>query len=106
MDYPPGMFIATNRFRITEGREADFERVWKQRDSYLDEVPGFLEFHLLRGATEEGATLYVSHSRWQSREAFEAWTRSEAFRKAHASARSPEGTLQGHPKLEAFEVVL
>lgn len=100
------MFIATNRFMVTEGREADFERVWRERDSQLDQVPGFRDFHLLRGTTEEGHTLYVSHSTWDSRTAFEEWTRSEAFRKAHQNARSPEGTLQGHPRLEAFEVVL
>lgn len=100
------MFIATNRFKVTAGREADFERVWRERDSRLAQVPGFREFHLLRGETDAGHTLYVSHSTWDSRQAFEAWTRSDAFREAHANARSPEGTLQGHPRLEAFEVVL
>ena len=100
------MFIAMNRFRIASGFEEGFEEVWRQRDSYLDEVPGFKQFQLLRGPTEEGLTLYVSHSLWASREAFEAWTRSEAFRKAHSRAGSPEGVVAGHPKLEAFEVVL
>jgi heme-degrading monooxygenase HmoA len=100
------MFIASNRFRVHEGREAEFERVWRERNSYLDEVPGFEEFHLLRGSSEEGLTLYVSHSRWASRDAFEAWTRSEAFRKAHSRAGGAEGIVAGHPKLEAFEVVL
>lgn len=100
------MYIATNRFRIAEGREADFEKVWRERDSYLHEVPGFKEFHLLRGPTEEGVTLFVSHSTWESQEAFVDWTNSEAFRKAHGSARSPEGTVLGPPKFEGFEVVL
>jgi heme-degrading monooxygenase HmoA len=100
------MFIATNRFRIREGRETEFEKVWRERDSHLDDVPGFKEFHLLRGPSEEGLTLYVSHSSWASRDAFEAWTRSEAFRKAHSRAGSPEGVVAGHPKLETFEVVL
>jgi heme-degrading monooxygenase HmoA len=100
------MFIATNRFPVHEGREADFERVWKERNSYLDDVPGFKEFHLLRGPTEGGLTLYVSHSSWTSREAFEAWTRSEAFRRAHARPGTPEGVVGGRPKLETFEVVI
>ncbi|MFQ5699840.1 MAG: antibiotic biosynthesis monooxygenase family protein, partial [Myxococcota bacterium] len=56
------MFIATNRFKVTAGREADFERVWRERDSRLAQVPGFREFHLLRGETDAGHTLYVSHS--------------------------------------------
>ncbi|UCE85331.1 MAG: antibiotic biosynthesis monooxygenase [Deltaproteobacteria bacterium] len=100
------MFIAMNRFRIRPGSEADFEKLWRERESYLDEVPGFREFHLLRGPSSEEYTLYASHSSWDSREAFEAWTRSEAFRKAHAQARSPAGTLVGHPQMEPFEVVL
>ncbi len=100
------MYIATNRFQIRAGREDDFEKVWRDRDSMLDEVDGFLEFHLLRGPTADDSTLYVSHSTWKSKKAFEEWTRSDAFRKGHANARSPEGTVLGHPTLEGFEVVL
>ena len=100
------MFIAMNRFRVARGRESVFEDLWRKRESYLDTVPGFREFHLLRGASSEDATLYASHSVWKSREAFESWTESEAFRKAHSQARSPEGTLLGHPQFEGFEVIL
>lgn len=100
------MYIATNRFRVNAGREEVFEEIWRKRDSYLHEVPGFRSFHLLRGETKEGTTLFVSHSTWESREAFVAWTESEAFRKAHGDARSPQGTLAGHPVFEGFEVIL
>lgn len=100
------MYIAMNRFRIAVGRESVFEDLWRKRDSQLDGVPGFREFHLLHGATEDGATLYASHSVWDTREAFVAWTESEAFRNAHAQARAPEGTYLGHPVFEGFEVIL
>ncbi len=100
------MYIAMNRFRVALGRETDFEAMWRSRDSYLDEVDGFREFHLLRGPSDDEATLFTSHSTWDSCEAFEAWTNSDAFRKAHSQARSPEGTLLGHPNFEGFEVVL
>lgn len=100
------MYIAMNRFRVTEGREDEFEQVWKGRESHLDEVPGFQQFHLLRGATADGITGYVSHSRWESRAAFEAWTKSEAFRKGHSGARSSHGVIAGHPVFEGYEVVL
>ena len=69
-------------------------------------MPGFREFHLLRGATSETETLYASHTVWESRAAFEAWTRSEAFRQAHAGARMPAGVLRGHPRVELFDAVL
>ena len=100
------MFIAMNRFRIALGREVDFEKLWRERDSYLDDVPGFREFHLLRGPSDEEATLYASHTIWDSRAAFEAWTESEGFRRAHAQARAPQGTYLGHPLFEGFEAVL
>ena len=100
------MFIAMNRFRISRGCEETFEKLWRERDSYLDGVPGFREFHLLRGPADDEATLYASHSVWASRADFEAWTESESFRKAHAQARAPRGTTLGHPVLEGFEAIL
>lgn len=100
------MFIAMNRFRIARGREDDFEALWRNRESHLESVPGFQQFHLLRGPSAEAETLYLSHSIWASREAFEAWTQSEEFRKAHAQARAPKGTYLGHPQFEGFEIVL
>jgi heme-degrading monooxygenase HmoA len=100
------MYIAMNRFRVNEGREESFEETWRRRDTYLDQVPGFRTFHLLRGETRDGITTYLSHSTWESRAAFSAWTRSDAFRKAHGDARTPDGTLAGHPVFEGFEVVL
>jgi heme-degrading monooxygenase HmoA len=95
-----------NRFRIALGREEVFEELWRTRESQLDQVPGFKEFHLLKGPTDEEAALYASHTVWDSKEDFDNWTQSENFRKAHANARAPEGTYLGHPNFEGFEVVL
>ena len=97
------MFIAMNRFSVNPERGDEFEEHWRQRETYLAEVPGFRAFALLRG-DEPGE--YISHSTWEGRAAFEAWTKSEAFRKAHAQARTPDGVLVGHPRLETFEAVL
>ena len=100
------MFIAMNRFLVKKGSEADFENVWMSRDTHLEEMAGFVEFHLLKGPEAEDHTLYSSHTVWQNREAFEAWTKSEQFRKAHANAgNQTTGSLYlGHPKFEGFEV--
>ncbi len=100
------MFIAMNRFRIVKGEEAAFERIWATRDSHLKEVPGFVEFHLLRGPAEDSHTLYVSHTTWRSPRHFEDWTHSEAFRKVHAQAGGARKDIyQGPPKFEGFEAV-
>lgn len=100
------MFLAMNRFSIAPGMEEGFEKIWRERESYLDEVPGFVSFSLLKGPSDEDASLYASHSVWESRAAFDAWTQSENFRKAHAQANAPKGTYLGHPNLELFEQVL
>ena len=100
------MFIAMNRFRIAPGREAEFIKVWRQRDSRLAEVPGFQKFNLLQGPSDAQATVFISHSTWDSAAAFEAWTRSESFRAAHASAGAQRGLYLGPPQFEGFEAVL
>jgi len=100
------MFIAMNRFKINLGFEEGFEKIWRERDSHLEEVPGYQSFALLKGETNEDHTLYASHTIWESRTAFEAWTQSEYFKKAHAQAHAPKGTYQSHPNLEVFESVI
>ena len=99
------MFIAMNRFKVTKGCEQDFEQVWRRRESYLGEMPGFIVFHLLKGPEREDHVLYSSHTMWRSHADFEAWTKSEQFRKAHASAGGNRPLFQGHPEFEGFHVV-
>ena len=101
------MFIAMNRFQVVKGSEEAFERMWQSRDSYLNEMAGFVEFHLLKGPEAEDHTLYSSHTVGESKAAFEAWTTSEQFRKSHARAGNSGSAAPlylGHPKFEGFEV--
>jgi len=99
------MFIAMNRFKVIPDARAEFERVWTSRDTHLRDVPGFIEFDLLRGPEQEDHVLYSSHTIWRSREDFEAWTRSEAFRLAHQSAGQSRPLYLGHPQFEGFDVI-
>jgi heme-degrading monooxygenase HmoA len=99
------MFIAMNRFKVIPTLQEDFEGVWTARDTQLPDVPGFIEFHLLRGPEREDHVLYSSHTIWRSRADFEAWTRSEAFRLAHQSAGQYRPLYLGHPEFEGFEII-
>lgn len=101
------MYIAMNRFKVRSGEEEQFEALWKNRDSKLNEMDGFQSFHLLRGATneEEAYTLYASHTIWQSEEHFRAWTRSQHFRDSHKNAGGTKTTYVGHPQFEGFTPV-
>lgn len=97
------MFVAMNRFAVTPGREQEFERSWRERQSYLASVPGFLRFALLRGDTPGE---YISHSTWADRQAFVAWTQSDVFRQAHSGRGAVEGVLADHPRVSLYEAVL
>ncbi len=96
------MYIAMNNFKVVEGKEEEFERTWKERQSYLDDVPGFLRFALLKAETPGE---YVSHSTWENREAFTAWVNSEAFAKGHRQG-SLAGVLEGPPEIKAYQAII
>ena len=100
------MFLAMNRFKVVLGSEEAFEEVWRGRDSRLAEMKGFNTFNLLRGPTTETHTLYASHTIWESRADFEAWTKSQQFRDAHKNAGENKPLYLGHPEFEGFEAVL
>ena len=95
------MFVAMNRFLVNPGQEQAFEALWSDRETYLGDVPGFVRFALLRG--DERST-YLSHSTWESREAFDAWTRSEAFTAGHRQG-SLQGMLAAHPEVSLYEAL-
>lgn len=94
------MILVMNRFNVTPGREDDFEEAFRNRAGLIDGMPGFMGLDMLRPASPGG--VFISMSRWASMEAFEGWTKSEAFRRAHGKRH--EGMFQGHPVLEIFEV--
>jgi hypothetical protein len=99
------MFIAMNRFRVASGREQDFESIWMNRQSYLEEVPGFIEFHLLRGPSENGAVLRVAFGM----EKPEGVRRLDQLRIVSKGARpgpSSRRNIPRPPQFEGFDVVL
>jgi len=99
------MYIAMNRFKVKPGSEQDFEDIWQNRDSNLKSVPGFVEFHMLKGPKQVAYTLYSSHTVWASHSDFEAWTKSQAFRDSHKHAGKNKVHYDGHPQFEGFEVI-
>lgn len=103
-------FIAMNRFRVYPGREEEFLDIWRARESRLKELKGFQEFRMLQGPSNDEHTLFSSHVIWDSREDFEAWTKSEQFRASHSGEGKRKGSgtspIMGHPNFEGFDVVM
>ncbi|MEL7181947.1 MAG: antibiotic biosynthesis monooxygenase [Pseudomonadota bacterium] len=100
------MYIAMNRFTVKEENATAFEELWLGRESHLDQMEGFVEFHMLKGPTgEDGTILYASHTVWQDQDVFLKWTRSEAFRAAHKNAGQTMKLHEGSPQFEGFSAI-
>ena len=95
-----------NRFKIALGKEEEFEKVWRERDTHLSDVKGFKEFHLVKGEKNEEFSLYASHSIWHSKNDFINWTKSENFRLAHKKSRQHKNLYLEAPNFEGFEVII
>ena len=99
------MYIAMNRFTVTAQNAAEFEARWLGRDSYLKDADGFVEFQMLKCPETDGVTLYASHTVWADEASFRGWTRSDAFRAAHANAGQTLKLHEGHPVFEGFSTI-
>ena len=99
------MYLTINRFRVRPGQEAAFEAIWTTRESKLPELDGFVEFHLFRGASTDEATIYLSHTLWRDKDAFDGWARSQNFRGAHKGVRDHGEIYLGPPELEIYDSV-
>ena len=99
------MFVSINNIPVAEGREADFEALWRTRDRSVEQMPGFVSLDILRpGLTVvmkpgeppvKTDNTYQIMTRWESKDAFDAWLGSDSFRKAHS--RETDKTIFGGP---------
>ena len=99
------MYIAMNRFTVKLENAADFENLWLNRKSHLDQMEGFVSFDMLKGHENDGVILYASYTVWENEDVFRAWTRSEQFRDAHKNAGTTSKFHESHPSFEGFSVI-
>ena len=99
------MITVANRIYVNPEYAAQFEERFRQRAQLVDDMPGFQANLVLRPTQPEEP--YVVLTFWDSREDFEAWTRSDAFMKGHARSGSlPKEAFSGQSILEVHEVFL
>lgn len=99
------MMVVMNRIPVKPEHWDAFEKRFLDRAGLVDSSPGFIRNWVLRPA--KGTSDYhVVMTLWENREAFEAWTRSDAFIQAHKRAReTPREIYNGPNVFEMFEVV-
>ena len=92
-------YVASNRFRVQEGKGPAFEKRWAERPSRLAKLPGFRYFTLMRRVEppsdvattyDEDEANYVSFTIWETKDGFDGWRKGDAFKEAHGG-----GTIFG-----------
>jgi heme-degrading monooxygenase HmoA len=94
-------FVAINVLSVPPERREVLEQRFARRAGEVDKTPGFQAFELLRPV--EGEDRYFVYTRWDSQEAFQAWTQSQAFEHGHAQ-HNAQGPAASGSELLTFEV--
>lgn len=98
------MIAVANRIYVHPEYAEAFESRFQERAGLVDEMEGFISNQVLR-PTAEGDP-YVVLTFWESREAFQNWVGSDAFKKGHArSGTMPDDAFPRKSKLEIHEVI-
>jgi len=98
------MITVANRIFVEPQYAEQFEARFRDRAGLVDRMPGFVANQVLRPVNPGDP--YVVLTWWMSRQDFEAWTRSDAFREGHArSGTLPKEAFSGPNKLELHEVL-
>lgn len=96
------MIVVTNRLHVAPKYVQAFEERFQNRTGLVDQAPGFVQNQILR-PMQEGDP-YVVLTVWESQEHFEAWSNSDAFKKAH-TGQTPEDMYTAPHKVEVFEII-
>jgi heme-degrading monooxygenase HmoA len=95
--------VKINAIEVPEGAGPELERRFAARRGQVEGSPGFLEFQLLRPVA--GESRYFVYTKWESEEAFQAWSAGPA-KAAHAgSAGERARPVAAGASLLEFEVV-
>jgi heme-degrading monooxygenase HmoA len=105
------MIVVSNRIRVAEGYEQEFEKRFEGRARLVEKHHGFIRLEILRpqkvtlhGSEQGGSDYYVVLTYWQSVEDFTNWTASDSFREAHSN-RPPKEMFSGPNVFEMHEII-
>ena len=97
------MIVVENRIPVKNEYREKFEKLFKERESHLNETPGFVRNEVLRPIKGDE---YVVMTHWESMEHFQNWMNSDAFRKAHSGDNLPKEAFAGENVIAIHEVFL
>jgi heme-degrading monooxygenase HmoA len=95
-------FIVMNAVTVPKERAEEFEHRFATRAGKIKDQAGFEAFELMRPA--DGKDRYVVYTRWESKDAFEAWVKSPDFMAGHRQ-HSDSGPVGTASELWTFDLI-
>ena len=85
-------------YDVIPGKEEEFERGFVGVIEHLKTVPGHVESHMYEDVQSVGS--YVIFSQWQTKESFDAFLQSDAFKKVVAWGKAE--MLRSRPRHKVY----
>jgi heme-degrading monooxygenase HmoA len=85
-------------YEVVPGKEEEFEREFIAVLEHLKTVPGHVESHMYEDVQSVGS--YVILSQWESRETFDTFLRSDAFKQVTAWGKAE--LLRSRPRHKVY----
>ena len=99
------MIAVANRIYVNPEYAERFEENFRKRAGAVDRMPGFVSNQVMR-PTKPGDP-YIVLTYWDSKQQFEAWIGSDAFKTGHArSGTLPREAYSGPNQLEVHEIIM
>lgn len=96
------MIAIFNSLRVKEGAADEIVDRFAESRGNVQGFPGFVSMEVLKSDAEDEVLVVT---RWRDRESFEAWVRSDEFRRAHGRGGAG-GLLTGHPRMSSYSVAV
>ncbi len=95
------MIVVSNRIKVAQGHEKEFEDRFAGRAGLVEKMPGFIRLEILRPVKSD---YYVVLTHWEDESSFHAWTESPEFQEAHRNRPRAE-IFSGPNVFEMHEVI-
>jgi heme-degrading monooxygenase HmoA len=96
------MIAVINRLPVKEGVANQVVERFANSRGHVQDFPGFVSMEVL---SSEGADEVLVITRWQDKDAFDAWVHSDEFKAAHGRGGG-SGLLRGHPQMGTYEIAV
>ncbi|MFC5713741.1 antibiotic biosynthesis monooxygenase family protein [Thalassorhabdus alkalitolerans] len=98
------MYVVMNELHVPKEAKDAMKGRFAQSAENMKKVPGCLEYLFLDNENPDGKL--VVFTKWETKEHFEDWKNSDAFKNAHKEKReSKEKSPASGSELNAYEVV-